>query len=150
MSAPAQNDCPSPVSTTALTLSSTASSSKQRVTSSMSAAFRALCDSGRARATVATDPSSILRKCSYPPGAVMLHPEDAVAGLFEGGVRGSREAQSQNHPGVDGIYDAVVPEPRCRVVGVSLPLVLLEDRTPELLALLVCHLLALEIGRAHV
>src|SRR3712207_3250193 len=114
MSAPAQNDCPSPVSTTARTPSSPASSSKQVVISSMSAAFRALRDSGRARVTVATDPSSFLRRCSYPPGVVTLHPEDAVVGLFEGGIRGGGEAQSQDHPGVEGVYDAVVPEPRRR------------------------------------
>ena len=58
MSAPAQNDGPSPVRTTTRTFSSSASSPKQRVISAISAAFNAFRASGRANSTVATGPSS--------------------------------------------------------------------------------------------
>src|SRR5688572_21139027 len=71
------------------------------------------------------------------------HPEYAVARLFERRVRGGGETQSQDHPGVHRVYDAVVPEPRGGVVGVPFLLVLLEDGLLELPALLVGHLLAL-------
>src|ERR687897_23110 len=71
------------------------------------------------------------------------HPEYAVARLFERRVRGSGETQSQDHPGVHRVYNAVVPEPRGGVVGVPFRLVLLEDGPLELLALLVGHLLCL-------
>jgi hypothetical protein len=56
MSAPAQNERPSPASTTTRTPSSSEISSKQRVNSSMSAAFSALCESGLFIVTVAKGP----------------------------------------------------------------------------------------------
>ena len=64
ISAPAQNERPSPESTTTRTPSSSEISPKQRVNSSISAAFNALCESGRARVTVVTAPSSVLFRCS--------------------------------------------------------------------------------------
>jgi hypothetical protein len=56
MSAPAQNERPSPASTTTRTRSSSEISSKQRVNFSMSAAFSALCESGLFIVTVAKGP----------------------------------------------------------------------------------------------
>ena len=56
MSAPAQNERPSPASTTTLVSWSSASSSKQRVNSSMSATFSALCESGLFNVTVVKEP----------------------------------------------------------------------------------------------
>jgi hypothetical protein len=64
MSAPAQKVGPSPVRTTTLTSSSSASSPKQRVISAISAASSAFRDSGRASERVATSPSSVLLRFS--------------------------------------------------------------------------------------
>src|SRR5215210_6459886 len=73
----------------------------------------------------------------------MLHPKYAESSLFEWGVRGGGEAEGQDHSRVDGVYDAVVPEPRGRVVGVAFILVLFEDRGFEVFALLIGHLFVL-------
>src|ERR1700743_704378 len=57
-----------------------------------------------------------------------LHPEDAVAGVVERRVRRGGQGQAQHAASVDGVDDAVVPEPGGRVVGAALGFVLLADR----------------------
>src|SRR4051794_16765207 len=56
-----------------------------------------------------------------------LHPEDAVGDRAEGGVRARRQSQAEHVARLERVDDAVVPQPRRRVVGVPLPLVLLAD-----------------------
>src|SRR5215210_239908 len=65
MSAPAQNEGPSPASTTTRTPSLPARSSKMRVSSPIKAWLRALWVSGLASETVVTRPSSLTARCSY-------------------------------------------------------------------------------------
>src|SRR5919107_3550425 len=64
MSAPAQNDRPSPASTTTRTPSSSEISSKHLVSSSIRPTFNALCASGRVRVTVTTGPLLVSFKTS--------------------------------------------------------------------------------------
>src|SRR6476661_1036021 len=63
--------------------------------------------------------TSTVSNMSWP-----LHPEDAVADVFEGGVGAGGESQAEDGAGLGGIDDAVVPESGRGVVGVPLRLVL--------------------------
>src|SRR5699024_7016860 len=60
------------------------------------------------------------------------HPEDAVAGLGQGGAGDDVQGQAQHGAGVGGVDDPVVPEPGGGVVGAALGLVLLDDGALEL------------------
>src|SRR4051812_2596731 len=69
---------------------------------------------------------------------VPLHPEDAVAGRFGIALRNGRvgaggEGEPEHLAGLERVDDAVVPQPRGRVVGVALLLVLRADRGLEAL-----------------
>ena len=59
------------------------------------------------------------------------HPEDAEAGLGDGGVERGRDAERQDHARVQRIDDAVVPEAGGAVIRAALRLVLLPDRRGE-------------------
>src|ERR1700731_133722 len=65
-----------------------------------------------------------------------LHPKDAVGRLAEGSVRTRAQCQGQNGARVEGIDDAVVPEPRGGIVRVALGLVALANGSAEGLLLL--------------
>src|SRR5438045_5041373 len=60
-----------------------------------------------------------------------LHAEDAEARLLLWSAARHGEREAQHAAGIRGIDDAVVPEPRGGVVGVSLALVLVADRRLE-------------------
>src|SRR5690349_4350357 len=66
---------------------------------------------------------------------IASHPEDAVGHRLERRVRGDRERKSHHGSGVRRVDDAVVPQPRGRVVGVALMFVLLADGRLERLLL---------------
>src|SRR5215510_2625604 len=61
----------------------------------------------------------------------MSHAEDAEARLGYGLFEAERETQRETAARVDGIDDAVVPEPRGGVVRIALFFVLLADRRLE-------------------
>src|SRR4029077_14799102 len=65
-----------------------------------------------------------------------LHPENAEPGLLDRRVERRGDRQPERAPCLLGRDDAVVPEARCREVGIALALVLLEDGAFELLLLL--------------
>lgn len=44
------------------------------------------------------------------PVALASHPKNSKTGLFQGRVESRAEAESQNHAGVGGIDDSVIPE----------------------------------------
>lgn len=44
------------------------------------------------------------------PVSLASHPENSKTGLFQGRVQSGAQAESQNHAGVGGIDDAVIPE----------------------------------------
>src|SRR5882762_11096308 len=60
-----------------------------------------------------------------------LHPEDAEVGRLDRRVEAGREGKAEHHAGLRRVDDAVVPEPRAGVVGVTLGLVLLQQRRLE-------------------
>src|SRR5690606_29968207 len=60
-----------------------------------------------------------------------LHPEHAEPGLLDRGVERRRHGQRQHPAGIGGIDHAVVPQAGARVVGMSLDVVLREDRRLE-------------------
>src|SRR3954454_5161942 len=70
--------------------------------------------------------TSTVSNMSWP-----LHPEDAVADVFHGGVGAGGERQAEDGAGLCGIDHAVVPEPGGGVVRVALRLVLVADRLLE-------------------
>src|SRR6185503_9958368 len=84
-----------------------------------------------------------------------LHPEDAEARVFRGGVGADGKCQSEDAAGVRGIDHAVVPKARRGVIGMALALVLLADRRLEGLFLLLRPLALLGLdavaldGRQH-
>src|SRR6476620_5269056 len=65
-----------------------------------------------------------------------LHPEDAVADVFEGRVGAGGQGEAEHGAGLGGVDHAVVPEPGGGVVRMTLVLVLLPDRRLERLLLL--------------
>src|SRR5690242_19060261 len=62
---------------------------------------------------------------------VMSHPEEPETGLRGRDARGHLQAHREDSSGVDGVDDAVVPQPRGRVVGGALGVELLADRCAE-------------------
>src|SRR5262249_59362300 len=60
-----------------------------------------------------------------------LHAEHAEALLLDRRVQARRDRQPEHAPRIGRIDDAVVPEPRRRVVWMALALVLLADRRLE-------------------
>src|SRR5262249_23444923 len=87
----------------------------------------------------------------HPPGAAggrgeaaalrgrLLDREHAELGLLDGRVVSGREGEREHRPRLRRVEHAVVPEPRGRIVGVSLELVLLPRRPLELLDLGLGH-----------
>ena len=61
-----------------------------------------------------------------------LHPEDAETGRRDRCIQTRRQPQRQDLPGIGRIDDAVIPQPRRGVVGVSLPVILFANRRREL------------------
>src|SRR3546814_19950000 len=80
--------------------------------------------------------------------AMLLHPENAEAGGLGGRVERRRDAEAEGHAGVARIDDAIVPQPRSRVIGMALRLVLVADRRLE--ALLLRRRPVLALGRPSV
>src|SRR5260370_27910917 len=70
-----------------------------------------------------------------PYGEPSLHPEHPEPRRFDRGVERGRERESEHAPGFLRRDDAVVPQPGGRVIGVSLPLVIVADRLLEALLL---------------
>src|SRR5712692_7042072 len=73
------------------------------------------------------------------PRSCSSHAEYAEPRLRDGGVEGGGEAEGEHRAGVAGRDHAVVPQPRARVVGAALLLVLGEGRRLE----------RVDLGRAH-
>src|SRR2546430_8694890 len=67
---------------------------------------------------------------------ISLHSKNAEPGFLDRRVEGCRDRERQRAPSPPGRDHAVVPEPRGSVVGMSLPLVLVEDGSLEVLFLL--------------
>src|SRR3954463_11200327 len=94
--------------------------------------------------------TSTVSNMSWP-----LHPEDAVADVFHGGVGAGGQGQAEDGAGLRGVDHAVAPEPGRGVVGVSLRRVLAPDRLPDRLFVLGRPLLAAGLeavaadGRQH-
>src|SRR5262249_25604770 len=65
------------------------------------------------------------------PHSDALHPEYAEVGGLDGRVEGRRQAEAEHHPALGRIDDAVVPQPRARVIGMALLLILGADRRLE-------------------
>src|ERR1700716_3223415 len=65
------------------------------------------------------------------PSAPALHPEHAKVRRLLRRVAHRRQRQSQYAPRFEGIDHAVVPQPRRRIIGMSLALVLLANRLLE-------------------
>src|SRR3954449_13129299 len=94
--------------------------------------------------------TSTVSNMSWP-----LHPEDAVADVFHGGVCAGGQRQAEDGAGLGGVDHAVVPEPGGGVVRVALRLVLVADGLLERLFVLGRPLLAAGLeavaadGREH-
>src|SRR3979490_879666 len=65
------------------------------------------------------------------PSALALHPEHAKVCRLLRRVAHRRERQPQHAPRFDGVDHAIVPQPRRRIIGMSLALVLLANRLLE-------------------
>src|SRR5258706_7818647 len=128
-SAPAENDLPAPESTTTRMPSSASIERKASVSSAMRASSKALWRSARFRVMRPTGPWRSTASDSLT--LLLLHPEDAEARLLFGCVAGGGEREREHAARVGGIDDAVVPEPRRRIVRMALALVLLADGIPE-------------------
>src|SRR5690348_5828759 len=66
---------------------------------------------------------------------ISSHPEDAVGDRSQRGMRAYRKSKADTRSGVNRVDDAVVPQPRRRIVGVALVLVLGPDGRLERLLL---------------
>src|SRR5262245_13276793 len=78
--------------------------------------------------------ASYLRRARVFAGvfiAATSHPPDPEARLLDRRVEGRRQCPRQHHPRLVRRDDAIVPEPRGRVVGIALVLVFLPDRRLE-------------------
>src|SRR5712692_10012902 len=124
-SAPAQNAGPFPASTMMRTYASRCSSVKAFFRSAMTASSNAFRTSGRFSVTRATPSFFSTRRW------LMSHPEYAELRFLDRRVERSGNRETQQPPRVGGIDDAVVPEPRARIIGMPLALVLLADRRFE-------------------
>src|SRR5260221_1332972 len=128
--APAENDFPAPESTTTRMASSASIERKASVSSAMRASSKALWRSARFRVMRPTGPWRSTASDSLTL-LLLLHSEDAEARLLFGRVAGGGERKREHAARVGGIDDAVVPEPRRRIVRMALALVLLADGIPE-------------------
>src|SRR5512146_2143295 len=141
-SAPAEKLLPRPARRTTRMAESAARVASATLSSAMSTSSRALWRSGRFSQRVALAP---LRSISMPlmtmlPGS---HAEDAEARLLDGRIESRRKAEAQHPPAVGGRDDAIVPEPRAGVIGMTLALVLGADGSLE-------GFLLLRPGRLHI
>src|SRR3546814_374291 len=145
-SAPAEKLGPCAASTTTRTRRSCPTPSSAAVSSAISASLKALCTSVRVRVMRATPCLSI--SWTKRGKAMLLHPENAEAGGLGGRVERRRDAEAEGHAGVARINDAIVPQPRSRVIGMALRLILVADRRLE--ALLLRRRPVLALGRPSV
>src|SRR5579862_2670311 len=121
-SAPEQNTGPTPARTS--TLDVAGRDTTAAVKSAIRASLRALRTSGRHRRIVVT-PS----RNSVLIVPIASHPEDRNKAVRDRGVQGRREGQRDHGPRLGRVDHPVIPEPRRTVIGISLPLVLLQDWT---------------------
>src|SRR6185295_13184836 len=124
MSAPAQNDLPAPLNTTARTSGSLWIVDAHAVSSAISSSLNALRTSGRFSETYSTGPSRrTIRWLNMRP----LHSEDAEARFRNRRIAGDRQAERERRSCVDRIENPVVPQPGSGVVGRAFVLVLLQN-----------------------
>src|SRR6202521_4025386 len=128
-SAPAENDFPAPDNTTTRMPSSASMERNASVSSAMTASSNALWRSGRFMVTSPIGPCLSIATALIDSSP--SHAEDAEARLLDGRVESRREGEPQDSARIDGIDDAVVPQPRRGVVGMALLLVLLANRGLE-------------------
>src|SRR5512138_1642990 len=127
MSAPAQKDAPSPVSTIARAVESFATLLSAACNSAIVAASSALCFCARVSVTRAT-PRESMATVTEGMRALSLHSEDAVP-LFarRRAVGGGEQSRAERFARVERIDDAIIPESGGRVVGVTLHVVARTD-----------------------
>src|SRR5688572_7639062 len=121
-SAPAQNAGPLPASTTARTALLFSISRKVLLSKAMRASSKALRSSGRSRVTRATPLlMSTFSMVAWWRGAWTLHTEDTEPGVFDRRVERGGNGETEEAARVRRVDHAVVPEPRARVIRMSLP-----------------------------
>src|SRR3954468_2656790 len=128
-SAPAQKAGPFPARTSTRIALSFLMSSKTFFNWEIKESSNAFLTSGRFRVTQATP--SFFSTRSITSCLCASHPKDAELRLFDRGVQGCGDGEAEQAPGIGRIDDAVVPEPRARIVGMALGLVLLAQRLLE-------------------
>src|SRR6266446_6813782 len=132
-SPPAEKAAPSPATTITRTVSSAAKASTASRTARAASASSEFNSLPRLKRRVATPSAAELRIVSL---MARSHPEDAKLRRPDRLVHRRRQAERQRHARIDRIKDAVVPD-ACRcIVGMTLAVVLLEDRLLESLLLL--------------
>src|SRR5450631_1915 len=152
-SAPAENDLPAPDRTIARIPSSASIERRASVISAISTSSNALWRSGRFMVMSPRGPCRSMARDSLT--RFPLHAEDAEARLFDGRIQGCSESEAEDPARVGRVDDAVVPEPRRRIVRMALPLVLLADRILERILVRLRPLLAFRLeavapnGREH-
>src|SRR6185369_16928975 len=136
-SPPAEKTRPSPATTSTRTSGSAAKPSTASMTARAVSASRAFISFGRLSVSVATPFSTPVITVLAITDEVIVrsHPEDAELRRTDRLVHRRRERQPERHARIDGIEDAVVPQPRRGVVGMALALVLIADRLLEFLFL---------------
>src|SRR5215472_3460850 len=87
--------------------------------------------------------------CGFRSSTWQLHPEYAEPGLLLWRIHCGRDAETQNHPCVQRIDDAVVPQPGGAVISAALLCVLVERGFHEFLLLGVCHRFTLTFELIH-
>src|SRR5438128_2787758 len=131
-SAPAQNTLPRPASTTARTAGSASSSPEAAFSSAIMASLNALRTSGRLSQRTATPwPICISMVLWFIFPTPFLHPENAEAAFLDRRVERGGDREREDVARFLRGDQAVVPEPRGRVVRVPLALVLLAERALE-------------------
>src|SRR5208283_3301803 len=70
-------------------------------------------------------------KTSRASGVAASHPEHAEARCLDRRIEGCGDAKTQHHAGLGRIDDAVIPNPRARIIGMRLALESLADRRLE-------------------
>src|SRR5258705_863992 len=143
MSAPAENTLPAPAITTTRTSSSALMAAAQAVRSAIICSLNALRTSGRLSVTYSTTPSRRMRSVSYitnRENISLSHPEDPELRRRYRRVEARRQRERQHAARLRRVENAVVPQPRGRIVRRPFELVLVENRLADLPVLLVRQL----------